>query len=70
MGQEHWEAFHRRVLHEPELQAQLLGIEDKDLFVERTVELGKKLGYEIEAVDIRTAMTVLAKEWIERAAHQ
>jgi hypothetical protein len=70
MEQEHWEAFHRRVLHEPELQAQLRGIEDKELFIERTVELGKKLGYEITAVDIRNAMTVLAKEWIERAVHQ
>jgi hypothetical protein len=66
MDQTNFEKFRQIVFDRPDLQEQLCGLQDADLFITRVIELG--VGFELvfTADDVREAMNAGRRTWIER----
>lgn len=66
MSQEDFERFRYQVLEDLALQNQLRGIEDREAFLRRVVELGQENGYAFDVKDVTFAMQASRRAWIER----
>ena len=60
-----FEAFRRRVLADPALFAELSAVE-RDGFAEAVVGVARRLGEDIDAVDVNTAQCVARRIWMTR----
>ncbi len=58
-----FEQFHARVLAEPILQRELIGVIERAAFVQRTVELGHSLGFRFLAGDVEAALVAARRSW-------
>ena len=58
--------FSEMVLSDTTLQAELAAIEDRDVFLERVVSLGRLHSLEFEITHVTEAMRDARKGWAER----
>jgi len=61
-----FEQFRQLVLGQVTLQEKLRQIEDHDDFIRTVVKLGNDNGYSFDAEDVRNAMNLSRRSWIER----
>ncbi len=66
MAQADFERFRAQVLRDPELQAQLRDLQDRELFIQRVVALGQEHGYSFGAAEVASALQASRRAWIER----
>lgn len=59
-------SFHRRVIAEPALFAQLEAAADADAFIPKALELAKSIGLGFDAECVRHALHAARRGWIER----
>jgi hypothetical protein len=64
--QEQLEQFRVLVLRDPELQARLRGLSDRQTFIERMLQLSAELGYFWSAKQIETALAMERRDWNQR----
>ena len=61
-----FEDFRQKVLEDSTLQHRLRGMANLDEFVTRCVDLGHELGCEFAASDVRDALNIARREWLQR----
>ena len=66
MSRENLLKFSRLVLENLELQSQLKPIEERDEFIDKVLELGKKTDFDFSREDIEEQIREHQREWIER----
>lgn len=66
MSSSEFEKLRALVLQNPDLQAELQKINDRDLFVARVVRIGCELGLDLASEDILETMRENRQAWIER----
>ena len=66
MSQAGMERFIELVLRNNLLRDKLLGISDYTVFLSSAVQLGEELGCSVTEEDVRAAMQVNQRAWIER----
>lgn len=67
MSQEQFEQFRQLVLDDLSLQRELQGFTERDVFVERAVELGAARGLHFTAAEVVEAIRASRREWSERS---
>jgi hypothetical protein len=60
------ELFRRHVLSHPELQQQLMGLNGREAFIARNVELGREYGFTFHPTDVEAALMSARRAWMER----
>ena len=60
------ELFRRHVLSHPELQQQLMGLNGREAFIARNVELGREHGFTFHPTDVEAALQAARRAWMER----
>jgi len=60
------ELFRRHVLSHPELQQQLMGLNGREAFIARNVELGREHGFTFQSTDVEAALLSARRAWMER----
>jgi hypothetical protein len=63
---ESFEKLRHRVLHDPDLQAELQPISENEGFIRRVVEIGREEGIEVDEEAVSEAMREGRSVWIER----
>jgi hypothetical protein len=63
---ESFEKLRHRVLHDPDLQAELQAISENEGFIRRVVEIGREEGIEVDEEAVSEAMREGRSVWIER----
>jgi Nif11 domain len=66
MSAEAFNQFRIRVLDDASLQEQLQDLADREQFVIRVLEIGRRLGFDLAEEDVRNAMSEGRRSWIER----
>lgn len=66
MSRDRLDEFRDLVLHDPELQAQLRIILDRQAFGERMVQLAAERGYHVTAEQIEIALAEARRDWNRR----
>ncbi|MDB6079402.1 MAG: Aspartyl/asparaginyl beta-hydroxylase [Akkermansiaceae bacterium] len=61
-----FEPFRRLVLSEPAIQEELVAITDRRTFLNHTVELGRKHGFDFLEDDVDAALQAARRNWMER----
>jgi hypothetical protein len=59
-------AFHRLVVADPALFAQLAAETENDAFFAAAVRLGRERGFDFTADDVKAALQAARRAWIER----